>query len=40
MADERNTSKTALEIAKKQGTLSYRVKKSRVSYLMLDGSRL
>ncbi len=35
MADERNTSKTALEIAKKQGTLSYRVKKSRVSYLML-----
>lgn len=35
MADERNTSKTALEIAKKQGTLSYRIKKSRVSYLML-----
>lgn len=35
MADKSNTSKTALEIAKKQGTLSYRVKKSRVSYLML-----
>ncbi len=34
MADMKR-SETALEIAKKQGTLSYRVKKAKISYLML-----
>ena len=35
MAEKETSSRTALEIAKKQGKLSYRIKKSRVSYLML-----
>lgn len=35
MSKQENGSGTALEIAKKQGKLGYRIKKSRVSYMML-----
>ncbi len=35
MADKKDRSESALEIAKKQGTLRYRIKKSRASYIML-----
>ena len=35
MSDTSNNSERALEIARKQGTLWYRVKKSKTSYIML-----
>ena len=35
MADNNDRSQNALEIAKKQGKLWYRVKKSKSSYIML-----
>lgn len=35
MADKKERSESAMEIAKKQGTLRYRIKKSRASYIML-----